>query len=428
MKELGKISFSRLQRNGLPSQIIPYLNGNFKVKSINTKNREVYVKKSRQPLAYFKNKVDSFHDITEIIARHPINKIALVQIQQENYIDKVDRRTELDSPSDQYNLIRHRTALFIQKSLTTETSQHLESIYQSLNLDPSWLTQIKIINEQLGAGTALMDTTGLGLVQMIYNRWNFNASSEKAQPNGSDNVRSPVNKGHISSSRLKSNLKFYEHSWMVIPDIHFDGKPVFVHGQEMDIRDYCRMMVAPLTHASCIVLLGDILDKPTTKAMAQLHILYETLDQSNLIEKTYLIRGNHDPHPRYFLWRKKLLVYPHLRISLTPYQDLIFCHGDNMGVEPFMEQPEITDTDIEIWRENLSYRVNGKRIRKTDILILGHAHNIYGYCNKKTHTLLVPSFKKYWQVPRHKNTGWLGLFYYASLDDPWDWNIAIEAP
>ena len=432
-EELGKIRYSRLLRNGLPSQIIPYLNGNYKVLSINTKKNEVYVKKSRQPISYYKNKVSSFYWITNIRAKNPLTGNALVNIQRKERVDLVDRRTkDLGSSSEDYNSIRHFSALFIPHAITLNMSNQLSDTYKALNLDSSYFKTIEFYDEQLKHGTALIDTTGLDFARMIYDHWQTSFQPfEKTQISHSNKYIPPKKKFQISSFRLLRDLKLYDKKWMIVGDVHFNGASLYVRGEEIDIYDYCQLLVAPLSHASTIVLIGDIQDHTDavnrTKAKKQFDTLLETLNEADLIEKTYFIKGNHDPKSRYYLWQKEVQVYSHLRIPLTPYQDLVISHGDNMGLEPLMEKKVITDSDIDLWRSNLKYRVDGKQIRINDLLIVGHTHNIYGYCNRKGYTLAVPSFKKYWLSPQ-KNLGWLGLFYYGSPEDPWDWKIAIEKP
>ena len=234
----------------------------------------------------------------------------------------------------------------------------------------------------------------------------------------------------MTSSRFDRYLTLYDTSIAFLADFHLDGSPIQHQGREVELKQFFQYLISPLQKASMIIFLGDTLDRTGandfTQAKHQLHLLFETLDRCRLFHKTIFILGNHDYASRYFCWHKPVLVRPYLRLSVQPYRDVVIFHGDNVGLESLMANSRLSDLDIKNWRSNFILPIGGKRVRKDDIVILGHTH--LGYCNRKQFTLAVPSVKKYWQSPLREKLGWVGLFCFGSRDDPWDWNIAIENP
>lgn len=215
---------------------------------------------------------------------------------------------------------------------------------------------------------------------------------------------------------------------LCIADLLLNGKPITITSKEVDFRQYCYTLVKPLKKASVIIFLGDTIDRLAaqdfTIAKAQLFILYEVLDELDLLYKTIFILGNHDYDKRYFSWRKPINTSIELRWSLKPYQDLIFIHGHNSKMEQYLDKQELTGREINNWRTNLVKPVKGKRVRINDFVVVGHLHR--GFCNRKGFSLGVPYAKKYWSSP--KNEEWIGLFGFGTFDDSWESLIAIEDP
>lgn len=234
----------------------------------------------------------------------------------------------------------------------------------------------------------------------------------------------------IQTPRYYDYLEKYDFIVGCIADLHLNGTPLILYGEEVKAEEYFRMIVEPLQYVSVIVLQGDIIDRTATTnftgAKKQLHLFFEILDEFNLLAKTVIILGNHDYDARYFLWRKPLLIRPYVRMSLYPYQDVIIHHGDNFGLESLMRKRGLMDSDIQKWRENLTRPVGGKLVRPHDVIIVGHIHR--GYCNRKEYTLAVPSVRKILESASNRHLGYLGMFCFCANDDPWDWNIAIESP
>ena len=234
----------------------------------------------------------------------------------------------------------------------------------------------------------------------------------------------------ITTSRYYDYLEKYGFLVGGVADLHLDGTPLMLYGKEVRTEEYFGKIVEPLQGLSVIVLQGDIIDRTATtdfgKAKKQLHTLFEILNEFNLISKLVFILGNHDYDPRYFLWRKLLLIRPYVRMSLYPYQDVIIHHGDNLGVEPLMRKRVLQDSDVQKWRENLTRPIGGKLVRPHDVIMAGHTHR--GYCNRKEYTLAVPSIRKILESASNRHLGYLGMFCFSADDDPWDWNIAIESP
>ncbi len=231
-------------------------------------------------------------------------------------------------------------------------------------------------------------------------------------------------------TRYYEYLEKYDFIIGSIADLHLNGTPLILYGEEVEPEKYFRMIVEPLQDVSVIVLQGDIIDRigtsDFTESKKQLHILFEILDEFNLIAKTVIILGNHDYDARYFLWRKPLLIRPYVRMSLYPFQDVIIHHGDNLGLESLMRKRVLLDSDIQKWRENLTRPIGGKLVRPHDVIIVGHIHR--GYCNRKEYTLAVPSVRKILESASYKHLGYIGMFLFSTIDVLWDWNIAIESP
>jgi len=143
-----------------------------------------------------------------------------------------------------------------------------------------------------------------------------------------------------------------------------------------------------------------------------------------MLHKTIFIRGNHDYDMRYFRWRKPINTFIESRWPIKHYQDLIFIHGDNAQMKTYLDKQEITKQDVRNWRMNFKKPVKKIKVRIKDFLVSGHLHK--GFCDRKQHSLGVPSAKNYWQSPQDE--GWVGLFCYCTFDVKWDCFIAIENP
>lgn len=231
-------------------------------------------------------------------------------------------------------------------------------------------------------------------------------------------------------SRFEMYLNEYDTVFGFIPDLHLDGTPIQIRGENVEVHTFCQMLIEPLQELSYLVFLGDTIDnlknrKMFSKALAQYHILSKTLDEYNMVPKTLYLQGNHDPPPQYFVWRKPVQVWREVRIALHPYQDVIMCHGSHMGLEPYMNQ-HMTDEKVEEWRTNLECPVMNKKIRKDDYLIVGHKHD--GFLNREANSMGVPAMKTYINSPLQDKLSCIGMFCIGSEDNLYKPHLAIEKP
>lgn len=239
-------------------------------------------------------------------------------------------------------------------------------------------------------------------------------------------------------NRLADYLRDYLFTLVFLADLHLDGTPIQIDGHEVDFWEFCYFLLTPLTQADLIVFLGDTIDKLGAKklypkARAQLYVLYEVLEDLGVTRQAIFLRGNHDYDARYFTWRKHIWVPSDLQFHLLPYRDLRVFHGHNTGLEQFKGQKHLSDDDMTNWRESLSQRKDGKQqrqnsIRSEDILVMGHTHNLHGYCNRETKVLGVPPVRKLWESTPFSQKGWVGFFGFGTWDDAGDWLLAIENP
>ena len=234
----------------------------------------------------------------------------------------------------------------------------------------------------------------------------------------------------VEGNRFHKYVNMFNFIIGFIADLHLDGSPIIKDGKEVDFRQFCRALVALLRDVTMIVFLGDTIDRTAAKdfsiAKEQLHIIYETLNAFGLLHKTIFIKGNHDYDERYFRWCKHIRVCTELRLHLHPYHDLVIIHGNNFNLENFKDKKRIRSEDIQQWRAGFSKKVEKKFVRKDDFVVSGHLHR--GFCDRDHHSLGVPSVRNYWQSSLKDEYGWLGLFCYGTLDDPWEPLIAIEDP
>jgi len=214
-----------------------------------------------------------------------------------------------------------------------------------------------------------------------------------------------------------------------ITDLHLDGAPIQIRGEEIDIHSFCQMLIEPLQELSSLVILGDTIDRIAgvdfSNALAQYHVLTKTLDEFKMLSKTWFMLGNHDPSRRYFVWRKPVQVWPEVRIALHPYQDVIICHGSHMGLEPYMNQ-HMTPEKVDKWRTNIKRPVMKKQIRKDDYVIVGHKHD--GFLNREANSMGVPAMKNYLNSPQQDKLSCVGLFCIGTEENPFDPFLAIEKP
>ena len=172
---LGRISYVRLLRHGLPTQILPFYGKNLHVREIDRENREVITTVGKQPLHYYRNKIKtkfSIPTLNAIIAKDDNSHIVLVEVAKEIYVEKADRRSEqkIEDLKGYSHLIAF-SGVFLPTQLTLEVFNTIKEACNSLNID---FSLFKIItdfsNEQFSVinGTLLIDTSNLGLAQHLY--------------------------------------------------------------------------------------------------------------------------------------------------------------------------------------------------------------------------------------------------------------------
>ncbi|PWI46353.1 hypothetical protein CEE45_17260 [Candidatus Heimdallarchaeota archaeon B3_Heim] len=430
-RKLGTIRLLELFRRGLPSQTLTYIDDTYQVVEINPTAKTVYVTKGFLELYTMKNKVKKTITATEILAHDLKINAALVEVIETERVVKKDIRTgSFDLNNVPLAQNTDYTGIFIKKKkITIPVERKIRKYCDILNIDRSVFRSTTCYHEELGLGSLLIDTSNLGLASMFYQQWILLKKTRNKIKNKKEqkNVQTQT-LYQEKKNRFHRYLDDYHFTVGCIADLHFNGQLITINGQEVNFRQFCYTLVKPLKNASVIIFLGDTIDRLAahdfTIARAQLSILYETLDQLNLLHKTIFILGNHDYDMRYFRWRKPINTMTEIRWSLKPYQDLIFIHGHNSKMEQYLGKQEITAKKVYNWRTNFSKPVNGKKVRISDIVVSGHLHK--GFCNREQYSLGVPSARNYWLFPQ--NEGWIGLFGFSTFDDPWEPLIAIEDP
>ncbi len=439
-KKLGTISLSELFRKGLPSQTLAYIDDTYQVIEIDPKKKIVYVKKGYLELYSELNEVKKTTTATDVIAHDQKMGVALVEvIETERVITK-----DVLVGSFDLDIVPNRqdyrfTGIFLKtKQITIPIERKIRQYCGQLDIDRSVFQSTTCYHEELGIGMLLIDTSRLDLTSMLYHQWikpkntrekTRKKKSRKKTRKGKKNTTGKTQTLYQETkNRFHQYLRDFHFTVGCLADLHLNGQPITVNDQEVDFRQYCHTLVKPLKKASVIIFLGDTIDRIAandfTMAKAQLFILYEVLDELDLLYKTIFVLGNHDYDKRYFRWRKTINIAIELRWTLKPYQDLIFIHGHNSKMEQYLDKPEITGKEINNWRTVFVKPVKGKRVRKDDFLVAGHLHK--GFCNRDQHSLGVPSARKYLSSPQ--NEGWIGLFGFGTFDDPWEPFIAIENP
>lgn len=172
---LGRISYVRLLRHGLPTQILPFYGKNLHIREIDRENREVITTVGKQPIHYYWNKIKtkfSIPTLNAIIAKDDNSQIVLVELVKEIFVERSDRRTEKKKIDlEKYSRTIPFLGVFLPTRLTLEVFNIIKKVCNYLNIDFSLLNiQTDFSNEQLTEinGTLLIDTSNLGLAQHLY--------------------------------------------------------------------------------------------------------------------------------------------------------------------------------------------------------------------------------------------------------------------
>ncbi len=430
VQKLGTISLSELFRRGLPGQTLVYIDDTYEVDEIDPSTETVYVIKGYLDLHEINNEVENTETITEIIAYDLNTDVALVEGIKTEQVGKIETSVRsFDREKVPLSQDTQFSGLFLKTKLSMKIENQIREVCNTLNIDKSVIKSTTCYHEELGLGTLLIDTTKLCLASMLYRQWIKQTKKCKRGKNDDTSKTGKIKALYQETkNRFHKYLTNYHFTVAFIADLHLNGNPIIINGHEVDFRRFCYTLVKPLQNASVIIFLGDTIDKLAAKdfniAKDQLHILYETLESLGMLHKTIFIRGNHDYDMRYFRWRKPINTSIEIRWSLKPYQDLIFIHGDNTGMEKYMDKKEIIKQDVQNWRTNFTKPVNKIKVRINDFIVSGHLHR--GFCERKQYSLGVPSARNYWQSPQKE--GWIGLFCFSTFDDRWDCFIAIENP
>lgn len=426
-EEIGTINLSEIFRGGLPTQTLPYIDDNYEVEEINEETQKVYVTHGFQELFDLRNEVEKTVTVTEILNHQPDKEIAYVEVVETEKVVKIDG---LIGPFELENVPLSQSTwfngMFLKTKLTLPIENKIKKLCNTLNIDRSLIKHETCYHKELGLGTLLIDSTRVGLTSMLYDAW----IKEENDLHIKDEEIKALLPEEGGENRFHKYVNLFNFIIGFIADLHLNGSPIIKDGKEVDFKQFCRALVAPLRHVTMIIFLGDTIDRIAAKdfsiAKEQLHILYETLDAFGLLHKTIFIKGNHDYDERYFRWHKRIRVRTELRLYLHPYQDLVIIHGNNANLEQFKDKKRITSDDIKQWRAGFTKRVEKKSVRKNDYVVSGHLHR--GFCDRDNHSLGVPSVRNYWQSSSKDDYGWVGLFCYGTLDDLWEPLIAIEDP
>lgn len=333
-------------------------------------------------------------------------EVKLVEVKKSVSVKNIDDRTIQSKKvlKASKTTTTSYTGLFFTPELTDEGIKAVIKDLSTNEIDFSYFHIRSRNDPHLGKGTLFIDTTKLGLADLYYKSV-INANEENKKPQQVKRTR----------NRFQNYLNEHFFNVACIADIHFTGKSI------VNEKAIFESLAAELVDVDFVVLLGDTIDykaKITYNEMiAQFHRFLEVWDKYGLIEKTYFIFGNHDSKKELFTWKKPLKTTLMLKLALTPYRDVIFAHGDNLGTDDLI----LTNGFVEEFRKTKTIHIGDVAIRSDDILIIGHLHK--GYCNPHTSTMAVPSFKNWLQDP---SLGNIGLFSLGTLDNPFIWQIAIE--
>lgn len=445
-KELGKVDYLTILRHYLVGQSLPFKGYNYMVTEIRRimkgkkEIREIRVERKPPELYWYWNRVESTLQRSKIYAISMEKEVALVQLSTTHEVtqDEIDDRTRKTKKSQVDPFIERHLGVFIGATSpwTMDAKMLLEKISHKLHIENTELKASSYSDSLLGQGTLIIDKSTVELALLIYDYlikedlWvqapseSTRVPSESVSPKGLPQDRKP------RFRHFKNFLAKYQHTVIFLADLHLDGNPFRVGGQEVDFRLFCQELFEELQHATLIVFLGDTVDITDTtdedllQALGQLHVLYEVLDEYQILEKTVFLLGNHDYNATYYRWYKRVRVEDSIALQLfRSMPRALISHGNNLGLEQLIKSG-LSAKRILAWKKSLKDKIADCYAKEEDLVIVGHSH--LGRLFKKEGLLMVPSMKKYWLNPP-KDHGWLGLLGYENPYYPEASEFKIDA-
>ncbi|MHA1968771.1 MAG: metallophosphoesterase, partial [Candidatus Hodarchaeales archaeon] len=444
-KRLGSIEYRTLMRHCLVGQYLYWKRKNYVILSINKESNEIYVESVPLGKHFFTNKLKRKVRRTNFRALDRQNKIALVDVVVTEVLAKPDKPMKNQPIEKLSPLTQSYSGVIIGENSPLLSFFSVESINglvdhlkQIFHIESSELDLLEYQDPLIGSGALILDKSWIKLARLLFDYIQYLTKNQTipdkdrplkgiSQINVKKFMDLPFAKG---MNRLKEFLNKYQVVYMIIADFHINGAPFCVNGQPVDFREFCRALLSPLTLANtapvkqfALIFLGDTYDWSNVKnapvVKDQFQTLIEVLKELNLLDKTVFIRGNHDYSEKFFLNQSPLYVRDRLEFEVNPLLTATIEHGDNQGLEYYLDKPGSVEENILEWRQ-------AKMIPDTNCRILGHTHDI-GHCLKKIKTMLVPSLRRYCNDPLNTKLSWLGLFGYGNPFESECWDMAIDS-
>ena len=430
--ELGKLHYLTILKHYLPGQSLPFKDYNYEVKEIRRikkkykEIRELRVERKPPELSWFWNKVEDTLERSRIFALNVEKEIALVQLHIIYEVTEADGRPKPTTKTDVDPYIEKHLGVFIRKTSpwAIGTSVLLEKFTSELHIDSTNLQVISFPDDLLGEGTLIIDNSTVELALLIYDYLIVTdlmlpAPEEATHPSSkSVSAKGIPQNQKPRFHRFKNFLAKFQHTVIFLADLHLDGKPFMISGEEVDFRLFCQELFEELQHAELIVFLGDTVDITETtdeeiiEALGQLYVLYEVLESYGILEKTVFLLGNHDYNATYYRWRKRVRVEDSIALQLfRTMPRALISHGDGLGLERLLKSGPLTGKHILQWKSTLRNKIANCYAKEDDLVIVGHGH--LGRLFQKEGFLMVPSMRKYWRNPP-EDLGWLGILGYAN--------------
>ncbi|MHA1331704.1 MAG: C-terminal helicase domain-containing protein, partial [Candidatus Hodarchaeales archaeon] len=435
---LGQIDYLTVLKHHLVNQSLPLGDYNYRVESISfdqsNLGTRIFVKPLIPDLVFHKNKVKKHVQRERLLAYDPVTGLALIVLQQTHSVNGVDERTKISC--DNFLVpplvfkypavfIRLNSKLLKQDTKEKSLSKLKHQIEEELSIANQGLEYCEYEDTKLGKGLLIVDKSNVQLAELIY-YYLFSKAYVPQKKNKEKRSEEYIQQLHSTKFRrpfyyLEKFLDQYQNVIAIFGDVHLDGSPFKADGEEIDLRAFWRYVLGTLKEVSHIFFLGDTLDWTETnkreKALGQLYILLEVLEELNLIDRSVFFQGNHDYDKRLFIWRVPVCVKKELLIPLPDGSCVHFSHGDKLGVEKYLDRGEHTDKTIQSLRKD-------RFIPPNRIIITAHSHK--DYCSKQEKTMIVPALKKYWDITGKSSRGWFGLLGYSPHFDTESWEMAIS--
>ncbi len=431
--ELGKVDYLNILRHYLVGQSIPFKDYNYEIKEIRQSKkrkeeiRQLRVERKAPELFWSWNQVETTLQRSRIYAISGEKEVALVQLNITHEVKEIDN--DNPRPTEKIEVdpyIERHFGIFVEKTSpwAIGTSVLLEKFTKELHIDITNLQVSSYSDNTLGEGTLIIDNSTVELAQLIYD---YLITTDLMLPATEKVIQTPseiVSATGIPHNhkprfpRFKKLLTKFQHTVIFLADLHLDGKQFKVNGEEVDFRLFCQELFEELQHAELIVFLGDTVDITGTtdeelvEAIGQLHVLYEVLDQYEILDKTVFLLGNHDYNATYYRWRKRVRVEDSISLQLfRTMPRALISHGDGLGLERLMKSGSLTRKRILQWKGNLKDKIADCYAKVEDLVVVGHTH--LGRLFPKEGFLMVPSMRNYWRNPP-KDLGWLGILGYVN--------------